>query len=174
MPKYIINFENGTFDQKYKVNKSIFAAHDAMVTEAFLDKVMSHTKRDSSPGFFDCEMTSKEIYDVLMSSSWVYNIRFYSKRFSSANAYVQPPSKVVNLNWAKMKFWPTNSLANTTTHEATHLFGFEHSYFPTDDRPYSVPYAIGEIIEELIGPSKIDVDTIINKKFKRPWYRRLF
>ena len=32
-------------------------------------------------------------------------------------------------------------------HEWLHKIGFEHSYYNNSDRPYTVPYAIGEIVE---------------------------
>jgi hypothetical protein len=34
-------------------------------------------------------------------------------------------------------------------HEYCHKIGFEHSVQPTPSRPFSVPYGIGNIVEEL-------------------------
>lgn len=172
--RYSVNFENGTHGQRGKVIIAIEKAHEVMESDLFKERILNYTQPNGVKEFYQAEMGNEEVYKILMEREWKYSIRFYSKRFSSANAYVQPPSPVVNLNWAKMANWPLHNLANTTTHEATHLFGFTHDYLRTTNRPYSVPYGVGQIVEDIMNPPQISVDEVLNKPVRRSWWRRLF
>ena len=56
--------------------------------------------------------------------------------------------------WIHKKFfrrssWTPVDVAANMAHEWVHKIGFGHDYYYTEDRPYSVPYAIGNIVAEV-------------------------
>lgn len=151
MIPFKIDFENGTDQQKKMVLESLNRAHKIMDSDLFKNAVLNFTQPDGKKEFYQARMTNEQVYEWLLKTPWNYSVSFYSKVFTSANAYVNPGDPTVNLNWFKVKGFKYSSLANTLVHENTHLKGFTHDYDRTPKRPYSVPYAIGKIIEDLIN-----------------------
>ena len=73
----------------------------------------------------------------------------FAKRITSSDVARVIPNRV----WTNDKFFTTNSLgkvAGNIVHEWTHKLGFEHDFNSTARRNYSVPYAVGNIIQELV------------------------
>lgn len=75
----------------------------------------------------------------------VWYVPWY-KRYTSAIAYES--NNRVNLRSTYLEFGEIQSLAATLLHEYMHTIGFSHDFWNTARRKYSVPYAIGQIIQE--------------------------
>lgn len=90
--------------------------------------------------------TNAQVLDHILEMSDVVPVKMYSRRFTSAIAYRQPPEKAINLN--RKFFNETKSpcrWAATMAHESLgHSLGnYTHSYKWTIEREYSVPYKLG-------------------------------
>jgi hypothetical protein len=89
--------------------------------------------------------TSSEVYSHVSNLSGLVGVSMYFKRWTSAIAYRNPPSLKINLN--RNYFTASKSVcdwASTMAHEGiAHALGnYTHSYYPTKDRQYSVPYSL--------------------------------
>ena len=97
------------------------------------------------------KFTNEQVYEKLMVEK-TFNIVLKNpiNPFTSAVAYTDFNSKTVYLY--KKYFWNASQerLANTLSHEiGCHLSGFSHTFNYTKLRDYSVPYAVGDITEEI-------------------------
>lgn len=108
-------------------------------------------------------MENVEIYDLILSGWDSYNREkdddidvkstLYFSRFSSAVGYTYPNTFK---NWANTKFWVGTEeeivarIAGNLAHEYMHNLGFGHAYHWNDTRDFTVPYAIGTIVKEIV------------------------
>jgi hypothetical protein len=77
------------------------------------------------------------------------DLTIYHSRWSSTVGYTYPNTV---RTWINRKFFSRYGLAEicgNVAHEYCHKIGFEHSFQPTPSRPFSVPYGIGNLVEEL-------------------------
>jgi hypothetical protein len=165
LSEYSVNFKNGTHQQKQKIIDSLILAHEKMQSDVFKFAVINYTRPDGSESFYQTDKSNEQVYNALSGQKWEYSIEFYSRCVSTANAYVIPNEQTVYLNWCKISNNENRSIANTLVHEYTHVLGFSHDYRPTANRPFTVPYAIGSIVEKLLGGEEI--------LYYVPWYKRL-
>lgn len=90
-------------------------------------------------------LSSAEVADQISNLSGLIGVSMHFKRWTSAVAFREPNSLKINLN---RKYFTAStklcSWASTMAHEALgHALGnFEHSFYQTKDRDYSVPYSI--------------------------------
>jgi hypothetical protein len=111
--------------------------------------------------FTDCEMSSLEVYETFMKGRQ-YNettddcemdidLTIYYKRFSSAVGFTYPNTVRTYIN--RKFFWAFTlaGICGNIGHEYSHKLGFDHSYYWTTVRDMSVPYFIGNLIEELVN-----------------------
>jgi len=82
-------------------------------------------------------------FDLTMYRSW--------NPFSSVKGYTKPGTMRI---WIHSKFyrrssWSVIDVASNLAHEWLHKMGFGHDYYYNEDRPYSVPYAIGNIVAQV-------------------------
>lgn len=110
------------------------------------------------------DMTNQQIYDTLMASRETYlnntdliahlNLTLYSPPFYkkwSVVGYGYPGKPQIFMNQNYFNSYSVADVAGNIAHEWTHKLGFDHDYNRTPNRPYSVPYAIGCIVEKLGG-----------------------
>jgi hypothetical protein len=87
-----------------------------------------------------------EVVSRLQNLSGIVPVEMYYTRFTSAEAYRQPPSITVHLN---RKYFtadtPVEIMAATLGHEAFGhaLGGYDHDFKWSPSRSFSVPYSIG-------------------------------
>jgi len=165
---YTVEFIGSATDgQKEKVTLALKEAHEKIRSSDFSYEVLNFKQPDKSLRFYQATMNNEEVLKVLISSKWDHKVAFYSKCLSKARAYVEK-GPTVNLNWCLIKNDQLWSIGNTLIHEQTHVFGFTHDYDRTALRPYSVPYGVGSIIENLMG-GEAEI-----KRVYTPWYKRIF
>lgn len=75
----------------------------------------------------------------------VWRLPWY-KKFTSAIAYES--NNQVHLRSTYLESGKLQDLSATILHEVMHVFGYGHDFWATKKRPFSVPYAIGQIISE--------------------------
>lgn len=68
------------------------------------------------------------------------------KRFSSAIAYES--NNRVNLRNSYIANGSVSAISSTLIHEFLHTVGYSHDFWNTKARPYSVPYAVGGLVEK--------------------------
>ena len=77
------------------------------------------------------------------------NLRMYWAPFSRVIGYTTPNSDTINNNRKFFRRMSNQELAGHYFHEWLHKVGFDHEFNWTPERPYSVPYAVGDIVSEI-------------------------
>ncbi len=128
-------------------------------SQKFKARVLAH-EYNNNKSFADNEgLSNEEIYNIIMDGAETLNevvdneidlnITLYYEK-SSTSGYTYPHEQGI---WINDYYYASNSpakVANTVFHEWTHKLGFSHDFYNTAKRPYSVPYAVGSIIQELV------------------------
>lgn len=125
----------------------------------FKERVIGHTFEGERVFVDNNGMTNEEIYEAIMDAAETLipeidnemdiDVTMYYKR-SSTVGYTYPDTTRTWVNSRFFNGYTSGQVASNLTHEWTHKIGFGHSYYNNASRPYSVPYAIGGIIEELV------------------------
>lgn len=125
----------------------------------FKERVIGHTHKGKKTFVDNNGMTNEEIYESIMDASETLipdidnemdiDVTMYYKR-SSTVGYTYPDTTRTWVNSRFFNGYTSGQVSANSVHEWTHKIGFGHSYYNNSDRPYSVPYAIGGIIEELV------------------------
>lgn len=170
--------------QRYK------EAADLMVrvvnSDEFRQEVLAH-KFNGAPGFASTGNSPQEVLGKLIGGSevlspgvdhvWSWDVVFYRANNSTVG-YTYPNVTTLWVNTKFMDQYDLADIARNQVHEITHKLGFGHDFKPTKRRPYSVPYAVGSIVERL--GRKIQTGSTPNTaprpapKTRKPWWRRLF
>lgn len=104
-------------------------------------------------------LTNEEIYNLIQSgqerikpaNDGVMNLNIHGyKVVSDVYGYTYPWSLKIYVNMYHYEVFSVAELAANLTHEYMHLLGFHHDFKPTERRDYSVPYAVGYIVKELL------------------------
>ncbi len=125
----------------------------------FKQRVLNHTYNQERTFVDNNGLTNDEIYQKIMEgkedllpvidNEMDVDVTMYYKR-SSTVGYTYPDTTRTWINSNFFNGYTHGQVASNVVHEWTHKIGFSHDYRHNDARPYSVPYAIGSIIEELV------------------------
>jgi len=113
------------------------------------------------PGFVQNNgLDNQQLYDLLMSGAEAlptqtaadhvmdFDLEMYTGR-ASVLGYTNPGTLTVWINSNFYDYATVNEIAMNLTHEWCHKMGFDHDYYNTARRPYSVPYGIGYLVRDL-------------------------
>lgn len=115
----------------------------------FKSEVLGHTHK-GAPGFFDSIDTPAKVYETLTAKPWQIEYIIKYRRFSTSTiGYTYPSVSWVAIYADKFRSMADCQIAANVAHEYSHKLGYTHSMKWTKDRPYSVPYGLGAIVEGL-------------------------
>ena len=160
-PSLSFNIELYDFDitSEEKMIDALTRLKIVVNSQEFKTRVLAH-EYNKALAFADNEgLSNEEIYNIIMDGAETLNevidnevdlsITLYYEK-SSTSGYTYPSEQGI---WINDYHYATNSpakVANTVLHEWTHKLGFSHDFYNTAKRPYSVPYGVGSIIQDLI------------------------
>ncbi|MCM2277861.1 MAG: hypothetical protein NDJ89_07265 [Oligoflexia bacterium] len=134
----------------------------------FREAVLSFTFKGARRFNDNNGLTNEEIYRKLREGNELllgrtdytadFDLQLYVPRFwQSRNVigYTNPDEMRIYVNRRFFEKFTIAEIAANMIHEWTHKLGFGHTYERTPDRPYSVPYGVGRLIQEL-GPDLLD------------------
>lgn len=152
-------FEDFSIEKEAKLRDAIRRLEIVINSVQFKQAVLNHEYNGEKLFANNDGLSNEEIYQkILMASEELQpgedeeidlDLTLYYKN-NSVVGYTYPNTTRV---WINDKFFTPNSLgkvAGNIAHEWTHKIGFEHDFRNTSRRKYSVPYAVGDIIEELV------------------------
>ena len=157
----MINFKISYRGDFESIQDAVSAVNKALVNPAFLltiDKVVEFDF--SSDGHRP--LTGSQVSNLLAGTNIVATVQTYKGWFwSKALAYVNPGTKVININSRKIfrdydKKKNIASLAGTILHEYTHVidsfhpFEMGHGDNYASGKENSVPYLVGELLQEFL------------------------
>jgi hypothetical protein len=156
-----INIEMRNFkdEQVSKMNEALEKVRIVINSAEFKDRIIAHTYKGDKTFVQNDDLSNEEVYEKIMIGAETLNLEedqemdidvtmYYKNNSTIGYTYPNTPK-----TWVNSKFFNRNShaqIAKNIVHEWTHKLGFEHDFKRTSRRPYSVPYAVGTIIEDLI------------------------
>ena len=159
--------QNFTTEQTDKLNQAITILDQVLNSPEFKDRVLNFSYQGQLGFVQNNGMNNQQIYDYLMGGAEKYPtqqvangmadmmLSIYTppwyKRFSKALAYTNIDDPFLHIYKNYYNGASVADISNTLVHEWTHKMGFDHDFNATPQRPYSVPYGIGNTIEELVA-----------------------
>lgn len=171
--KVKIEYEGLNYDEIHKLEYASQIFADAISSEKFKDFCLNfsyeehfytrrwfrkvHTGSKIHHGFKGTHLTNQQVYDTIMSGKETLS----GVIDNTANVYLRVDRRnkrgVVgytygNTKWQWVYSWVLRygpeMLAANASHEWCHKAGFDHAYRWNSTRQYSVPYAIGQFVQE--------------------------
>lgn len=147
-----------TSTQEAKIQKAEDKIRKVIGSETFRSRILNHTyggikKFNNNNGFSNSQIYTKvleamESYLKAKNNSMDLNVKVYYAN-SSTVGYTTTTSQYINMNTKFLNTYTSNQVARNMTHEWLHKLGFSHAVSYSTSRNYSVPYAIGSIMESL-------------------------
>ena len=145
--------------QKEKMLEAVEKIKIVINSTEFKDRVLNHTYDQKKTYVDNNSLSNQEVYQKIMDgkedlipeldNEMDIDVTMYYKR-SSTVGYTYPDTVRTWVNSRFFNGYTHGQVAANVVHEWTHKIGFDHAYRNNSSRPYSVPYAIGSIIEELV------------------------
>lgn len=146
-------------EQEDKMRRALERLKIVVNSKEFKEAVLSHTYQGETTFVDNKGMSNVEVYQAIMAGVETLNDEldhemdlditlYYSN--NSTVGYTYPNTTRV---WVNNKFFAGYSLSKVAAnamHEWLHKIGFGHDYNRTARRAYSVPYAVGTIVRNLI------------------------
>lgn len=160
-PDFRVSFKLKGFSPAHerKMRQALARLSYVVKTAEFKQKVLEHSYQGKKQFYQNKGLSNKEIYQAILDGVESLNpvedntmnlqLTLYTSETNTVG-YTYPNTNEI---WVNTKYFERYSLAevaNNAMHEWLHKIGFEHSYYNNDDRPYTVPYAIGEIVEDIM------------------------
>lgn len=147
-----------TSSQEAKIQNAEDKIMKVIETESFRNKVLNHTyggvKRfNNNNGLSNSQiylriLEGMENYKKTKNNQMDLNIKVYYEN-SSTVGYTTTTSSYINMNTKFLNSYTSNQVTRNMVHEWLHKLGFSHAVNYSVSRDYSVPYAIGKIVESL-------------------------
>ncbi len=137
-------------------------------SEEFRDAILNHTWRGKK-AFSDSQgLSNEEIYKKIIEGSELQTghgpnftmdleIELYTDMNSFTIGYTYPSIMRIYMNKKYLSKFAAHQVADNMMHEWLHKLGFNHSVKKNPERKYSVPYAIGYIVEDLARKGRFDL-----------------
>lgn len=153
-----VNTYSMTSSQEAKIQKAEYKIMKVVASEAFRTKVLNHTYNGVKKFVDNGGLTNSQIYMKILEGMENYkqsknntmdlNIKVYYQN-SSTVGYTTTTSSYINMNTKFLNTYTSNQVTRNMVHEWLHKLGFKHAVSYSTSRNYSVPYAIGKIVETL-------------------------
>lgn len=153
-----LHFVNFNQDQEEKIQQASELIRKVIATQDFKDQVLGHRYQGTKTFSDSRGLTNLQIYNKILlaaealqptrNNALDVEIELY-REDSSTIGYTYPNSKRI---WMNLKYFERYSAVEVTDnlfHEWLHKLGFGHDSTPTAARPFSVPYALGYLMERL-------------------------
>lgn len=152
----LLNFNSA---QKEKVLKAVSLIKKVISSPEFKARILNHTYRGKL-GFIDGKgLSNEEIYGKILKGAETVGNRDENNRMNGEIELFTEASKTIGYTypstsriWMNTKYFNTYTpvkVADNLMHEWMHKLGFGHAMEYSRSRNYSVPYAIGYLVEEL-------------------------
>lgn len=153
---YFVNF---TSTQKNKVEDAVDLMRKVIASEAFKSAILDHTYGGKKTFVDNGGKTNLQIYNTILDGAEIVGdltkngemdaeLELYYAGTSTVG-YTYPTTTRIWMNTKFFNTYTTADVARNLMHEWTHKLGFTHASSYSTSRDYSVPYAVGEIMESL-------------------------
>ena len=154
-----VSFVNFSDEQKDKVKEAVALMKKIITSDEFRERVLNHTVNGKKTFIDNLGMTNEEIYkkisdgaEIIGDTSKNSTMNVELELFHSATktiGYTYPDTNRIWINTKYFQNYTVIKVADNLMHEWMHKLGFDHDKVYSVSRNYSVPYAIGYLVEEL-------------------------
>jgi len=152
---HMVNFPQ---EQEAKVHKAIELIKKVVTSSEFKDRVLAHSYEGKKSYVDNKGFTNEQIYQLILEGSETLVPEKNGRMDVELELYQQSSTTIgytypnTNRIWVNTKYFNKYSpvqVADNLFHEWLHKLGFDHELKYSPKRNYSVPYAIGYLVEEL-------------------------
>lgn len=154
-----IRFVNFKEHQEDKVREAVSLIQRVILSEEFKERILNHTY-EGKKTFVDSQgLSNEEIYRKILEGAEKIGSNVPDGKMDVELELYHAPTTTIgytfpdtNRIWMNTKYFnrytPVN-VADNLMHEWMHKLGFTHEMKYSKRRNYSVPYAVGYLVEEL-------------------------
>ena len=153
-----IGIYSATSSQILKIRTAERKIRDVVASESFRTKVLNHSYNGVKRFVDNNGLSNSQIYYKILRGIEKLNriddnemdlkIKTYYEN-SNTVGWTSTGSSYINMNTKFLNQYSSNQVTRNMTHEWLHKLGFSHAVDYSTSRNYSVPYAIGSIMESL-------------------------
>jgi hypothetical protein len=147
-----------TSSQEAKIQGAERKMQAVIASDAFRTKILNHTYGGRKTFVNNNGLTNSQIYIKMLegaeklkpakNNTMDLTIKTYYEN-SSTVGYTMTGSSTINMNTKFLNSYTSNNVSRNMIHEWLHKIGFGHAVSYSTSRDYSVPYAVGRIMEQL-------------------------
>jgi hypothetical protein len=147
-----------TSSQEAKIQTAEEKLRSVVASEAFRTAVLNHTYNGKKQFLNNNGLTNQQIYNKILegaetlqpskNNTMDLNVKLYYEN-STTVGYTMTNSKTINMNTKFFNKYSASEVAHNMMHEWAHKLGFGHAVNYSTSRNYSVPYALGTIMNKL-------------------------
>ena len=151
----LINFDQ---QQSKKIKQALDLIKRVVGSDEFRERILEHKYKGKKEFFNNSGLSNEEIYQKIVDGAEIMNpeknfrmdieLELYHEKTNTIG-YTYPHVVRVWMNKKYFEKYTPVQVADNLFHEWMHKLGFDHDIKHNPDRPFSVPYAIGYLIEEL-------------------------
>lgn len=149
-----------TSAQEAKIDAAVELVRKVIASEEFRTRILNHTYNGKKTFVDNGGFTNAQIYTKILegaeklqpakNNAMDLEIELYYEATNTIG-YTYPSSKRVWMNTKYFNNYKPKNVSSNLVHEWLHKLGFGHATSYSTSRDYSVPYAIGYLVEELAG-----------------------
>lgn len=149
---------NMTSSQKAKIERAEEKIRSVIASEEFRTRILNHKYNGKKQFKDNAGLTNSQIYQRILEGSeklapgkdneMDLKIKVYYEN-STTVGYTTPSSSYINMNSKFLNKYTANEVSRNMIHEWLHKLNFKHAVSYSTSRDYSVPYAVGRIMEQL-------------------------
>lgn len=169
----INNADNFTAVELVKLKEAARLLEKAVNSKAFQDYVLACNFANNAG------LTNLQIYNLIMSGKETLSTEADNEMDIDINMYYSLKNVIGYTYPNTLKTWinrryfnnmTTAQIAGNIAHEYMHKLGFDHDFYNTLQRQYSVPYTVGNIISQFISLSDKQHPQPTCTQWQRVWY----
>jgi hypothetical protein len=153
-----IKFVSATTSQQVKVEAAAALIRQVLATEEFREKVINHKYGSKYTYVDNAGLTNSQVYEKILdgaetlrpakNNAMDLEVAFYYEN-SNTVGYTTTGSMRIYMNTKYFNTYTPAQVARNLMHEWLHKIGFKHAVNYSTSRDSSIPYAIGEIVQDL-------------------------
>jgi hypothetical protein len=151
----LVNFSS---DHVKKIHHAITLIKKVILSEDFKQRVITHSVNGKKTFVDNKGMSNEEIYRIILEGSELVSpekngrmdieLELYEQD-NTTIGYTYPDTGRIWINQKYFQRYTPVQVADNLFHEWLHKLGFDHSVKYNTKRNFSVPYALGYLMEEL-------------------------